>query len=265
MEPIKTVVRGALGRMGQVTIDALSRDADIELVGAVGHRVDRDSLALPGSGKTVPLSANLEETITKSRPQVLVDFTVASAVMPAVSIAAKHGVNLVIGTTGLKNEDISSLGKITEENSIGAVLAPNFALGAVLMIHMAKIAARYLESAEIIELHHDRKLDAPSGTARQTARVMAEARGSEFKQPPQQTPVSASRGEVTQGISIHSVRLPGLMAHQEVIFGGTGQTLTIRHDSISRECFMPGVILAIKEVVKRKGLIYGLDQLLGLK
>jgi 4-hydroxy-tetrahydrodipicolinate reductase len=251
--------------MGQVTVDALARDAGIELVGAMGHKVSGDSLTLPAGGKTIPLSANLEEIITSSKPQVMVDFTVASAVIPAVETAAKQGVNLVIGTTGLKNDEITRIAQITEEHNVGAVLAPNFALGAVLMIHMAKIAARYLESAEIIELHHDRKLDAPSGTARQTARAMVESRGSEFKQPPQKTPAAPSRGEVAQGISIHSVRLPGLMAHQEVIFGGTGQTLSIRHDSISRECFMPGVIMATKEVVKHKGLIHGLDQLLGLK
>ena len=133
------------------------------------------------------------------------------------------------------------------------------------MIHLAKIAAKYLDYAEIIELHHHLKADAPSGTALSTARAMADARGKPFSRPPEGGKTSSSRGEPVEGITIHSVRLPGLLAHQEVILGGPGQTLSIRHDTISRECFMPGVILAIREVVKRQGLVYGLDTLLGLQ
>ena len=144
------------------------------------------------------------------------------------------------------------------------VIAPNFALGAVLMMHLAKIAGKYLDHAEIIELHHDRKVDAPSGTALTTAKAMAAARGKPFLQPLVQGEAATSRGQAVEGVTIHSVRLPGLMSHQEVILGGDGQTLRIRHDQISREAFMPGVMLAIKEVVKRQGLIYGLDNLLGL-
>ena len=132
------------------------------------------------------------------------------------------------------------------------------------MIHLAKVAAKYLDYAEIIELHHHQKADAPSGTALSTARAMAAARGNPFSRPPEQGKTSDSRGGQVEGISIHSVRLPGLLAHQEVLLGAPGQTLSIRHDTISRECYMPGVILAIKEVVKQKGLVYGLDTLLGL-
>ena len=132
------------------------------------------------------------------------------------------------------------------------------------MIHLAKVAAKYLDYAEIIELHHHRKADAPSGTALFTAKAMAAARGKPFSRPPERNKTSYSRGEQVEGVTIHSVRLPGLLAHQEVILGGPGQTLSIRHDTISRECYMPGIILAIKEVVKRKGLVYGLDTLLGL-
>ena len=131
------------------------------------------------------------------------------------------------------------------------------------MIHLAKIAAKYLDYAEIIELHHDRKVDAPSGTALSTAKAMAAARGKPFYRPPEQRKTSKSRGEEVEGVTIHSVRLPGLLAHQEVLLGGLGQTLSIRHDTIGRECYMPGVILAIKEVVERQGLVYGLDTLLG--
>ncbi len=132
------------------------------------------------------------------------------------------------------------------------------------MMHLAKVAAKHLDYAEIIELHHLQKVDAPSGTALATARAMAQTRGKPFHRPPEQGKTSASRGEQVEGITIHSVRLPGLLAHQEILLGGPGQTLSIRHDTISRECYMPGIILAIKEVVKRQGLTYGLDALLGL-
>ena len=153
--------------------------------------------------------------------------------------------------------------KLAEANEIGIVAAPNFALGAVLMIHLAKIAGKFIDHAEIIELHHDKKLDAPSGTSLLTAKAMAEARGKPFL-PPSAGEPTPSRGQSVEGINIHSVRMPGLMAHQEVIFGTAGQTLSIRHDTINRECYMPGVLFAIRAVVKQKGFIYGLDKLLGL-
>jgi 4-hydroxy-tetrahydrodipicolinate reductase len=171
---------------------------------------------------------------------------------------------MVIGTTGLTAADLDEMKKLAESGEIGIVVAPNFALGAVLMMHLAKIAGKYFDHAEIIELHHDRKLDAPSGTAQTTARNMAGARGKPFLPPAVAGEDSPARGKLIEGINIHSVRLPGYMSHQEVILGGDGQTLSIRHDQISREAFMPGVLLAVKEVVKRKGLIYGLDNLLGL-
>jgi len=183
--------------------------------------------------------------------------------MPAVRIAAKRGVNLVIGTTGLTADNIAEIDRLSQAHQMGAVVAPNFALGAVVMTYLAKVAAKYFDYAEIIELHHHLKADAPSGTALSTAKAMTEAKGKPFSVP-EQRKASNSRGEQVEGITIHSVRLPGLMAHQEVILGGPGQTLSIRHDTINRECYMPGIMLAIKEVVKRKGLIYGLDTLLGL-
>ena len=184
--------------------------------------------------------------------------------MPAVRTAAKQGIDLVIGTSGLTTDDIDEMERLSKDNKIGIVVAPNFALGAVLMMHLAKIAAKYLDYAEIIELHHHLKADAPSGTAISTAKAMAAAKGKPFSRPPEQGQTSNSRGEEVEGVAIHSIRLPGLMAHQEVILGAPGQTLSIRHDTISRECYMPGVILAIKEVVKRQGLICDLDTLLNL-
>ena len=264
MGPIKVVVNGASGKMGQEVVKAVCHEPEVQLVGAVEQQVTEDYLALPDGSGTVPFSANLEQMLTSCRPDVLVDFTIAKAVMPAARIAAKQGVNLVIGTTGLTADELAEIDQLSTVHKIGTLVAPNFALGAVLMIHLAKIAAKYMDYAEIIELHHDKKVDAPSGTALSTARAMAEAKGKPFLQPAGKGEALASRGQQVDGVTIHSVRLPGLLAHQEVLFGGAGQTLNIRHDTISRECFMPGVILAIKEVVKHKRLVYGLDTLLGL-
>ena len=264
MKPIRVVVHGALGKVGQELVNALCQEPETELAGAVDLRASEDYLPLPdGSGK-VPFSADLSDVLNRCQAEVLVDFTIARATMPAVRTAAKQGVNLVIGTTGFTADDITEIERLAVAHQIGAVVAPNFALGAVLMIHLAKVAARYLDYAEIIELHHHLKADAPSGTALSTAKAMVQARGKPFARPPEPALASSSRGEQVDGVAIHSVRLPGLMAHQEVILGAAGQTLSIRHDTISRECYMPGVILAIKEVVKRQGLIYGLDALLNL-
>lgn len=265
MKPIRVVVHGAAGRVGQVVVNALCHEAEIELVGAVELKVTGDYLTLPdGSGK-IPFSADLDHILTVCQPDVLVDFTIARATMPAVRKATRKGVNLVIGTTGLTADELSEIDRLATAAKVGAVVAPNFALGAVLMIHLARIAAKYLDYAEIIELHHHLKVDSPSGTALSTARAMAQARGKPFPRPPEPKKAPKSRGEDVEGVTIHSVRLPGLMAHQEVILGGPGQTLSVRHDTINRECYLPGVILAIKEVVKRQGLVYGLNTLLGLQ
>ncbi len=264
MKPIRVVVQGASGRMGQQVINALCLEPGMQAVGAVELQVASDYLPLPNGSGTIPFSIDLDYMLTSCQPDVLVDFTVAQATIPAVRIAAKRGVNLVIGTTGLTADELGEIDQLAIAHKIGAVVAPNFALGAILMIHLAKVAGKYLDYAEIIELHHHLKADSPSGTALSTARAMAQAKGKPFSLPPEQRKTSASRGQQVEGITIHSVRLPGLLAHQEIILGGPGQTLSIRHDTISRECYMPGVMLAIKEVVKRQGLVYGLDTLLGL-
>ena len=263
MSQIKVVVHGAAGRVGQEVVKAVCQEPEMKLVGAVDLKVSGDSLPLPdGSGK-VPFSTDFKSILATCRPDVVVDFTIAKASMPAVRAAAEKGVNMVIGTTGFNADELAEMEKLAASKKIGIVAAPNFALGAVLMIHLAKIAGKFIDHAEIIELHHDKKLDAPSGTSLLTARAMAEARGKPFLPPAAGEP-TPSRGQSVGGINIHSVRMPGLMAHQEVIFGASGQTLSIRHDTINRECYMPGVMLAVKAVVKQKGFIYGLDKLLGL-
>ena len=265
MSPIKVVVHGALGRMGREVTNALCQEPETKVVGAVDLDVPQDSLALPDGSGSVPLSSDMGSILASQQPDVLADFTVARATMPAVPIATARKINLVIGTTGLTADDLDEIERLAVAHGVGAVVAPNFALGAVLMMHLAKVAARYLEYAEIIELHHDKKVDAPSGTALSTARAMAEARGKPFSRTADRDKEMKSRGDEVESIPIHAVRLPGLLAHQEIILGAQGQTLRIRHDMLNREGFMPGVIVAVKEVINRQGLIRGLDALLGLE
>ncbi|MCC6177368.1 MAG: 4-hydroxy-tetrahydrodipicolinate reductase [Chloroflexi bacterium] len=261
----KVIVTGALGRMGREVIGALIREEDIDLAGGVDPRASEDYLDLPGGGGLIPLGRDLEAIITRVRPDVMVDFTQPEAAMQNVRTALRLKVSPVVGTSGISPANLEEIDRLANEAGVGAFVAPNFAIGANLMLHFARVASKYLGAAEIIEMHHDAKVDAPSGTAMSTARAMREARGEEFSDPPTTTFIlEGARGGVEGGIRVHSVRLPGLVAHQEIIFGGPGQILTIRHDSLSRESFMPGVILAVKEVSKRSGLVYGLDRLMGL-
>jgi 4-hydroxy-tetrahydrodipicolinate reductase len=262
MSQIRVVVHGAAGRVGQEVIKAVCQDPETKLVGAVDIKVSADFLTTPDGSAKVLFSTDFMSIITTCKPDVVVDFSIAKASMPMIRQAAEKGVNLVVGTTGFTAENLAEMEKLADMKKIGIVAAPNFALGAVLMMHLARIAGKLMDHAEIIELHHDKKLDAPSGTALLTAKAMAEARGKPFLTPSAGEP-TPSRGQDVSGIPIHSIRLPGLMAHQEVIFGAAGQTLTIRHDTINRECYMPGVMIAVKAVVKQKGFIYGLDKLLG--
>jgi len=262
---IKVVVHGAAGRMGQEVLRAVCRDGELEAVGAVDIKADADRLTLPDVSADIPYSADLKGIISRTDPDVMVDFTVHAASMPAIRTAAGNGVNLVIGTTGFSPDDIKEIETLCNEKKVGAVVAPNFSLGAVLMIHMAQLAARYFDYAEVIEKHHEGKADAPSGTAMATARAMAAARGKPFNYPPlKKENLPGTRGGQIDGVGVHSLRLPGFLAHQEVILGALGQTLTISHDTISRECFMPGVVMAVKHVVNIRGLSYGLESLLNL-
>lgn len=265
MSSIKVVVHGSQGRMGKEVINALCKDEELEPVGAVDKAVAQDQLTLPdGSGK-IPLSSDLAQMIEKCTPDIMVDFSTHEASMSAIRVCVARGVGMVIGTTGFSQSDIEEIEQSCLQNRIGAVIAANFSLGAVLMMHLSKLAAKYFDYSEIIELHHEQKLDSPSGTAISTAKELVNARGKPFEHVRSQKEVLENcRGGDYQGISIHSVRMPGFLAHQEVIFGGLGQTLTIRHDAISRDSFMPGVILAIKKAVKSDKLVVGLEALLGL-
>lgn len=265
MEPIRVVVHGALGKMGKVVLNALCHDLELKPVGAVELKVSHENLPLPDGSGTIPISSDLGFILQSSKPRVLVDFSVAGATMPAVRTSVKHRVSPVVGTTGLSPAEIDEIAELCQTSELGGVVAPNFALGAVVMIHLAKEAARFFHYAEIVEMHHETKVDSPSGTALSTAREMLKVRGKPFDYAPsQKETLGGTRGGQLEGIALHSMRMPGLLAHQEVILGATGQTLRIRHDTIGRECYLPGVLLAIKEVVRLNRLVVGLDKLLGL-
>ena len=261
---IRVVVSGANGKMGREVLKAVYKDTELSLVGAVDLKGGDDVGDLIGVGKTgIIVGTLLDKVIEETKPQVLIDFTRPETVMGNVRCAIALGVRPVVGTTGFSSADFEEVRGLCAKHGISALIAPNFAIGAILMMKMAVEAAKYLPHVEIIEFHHDQKLDAPSGTAMRTAELIKDSRQA-IKQghPAEMEKIPGSRGGETDGMRIHSVRLPGYVAHQEVIFGGLGQTLSIRHDSISRESFMPGVVLAAKKVLYTTGLTVGLENLL---
>lgn len=252
---IKVLVNGAQGRMGRTVLGAVKNDSELELVGAVD--------IFSGEVDGVKVETDLSVALDKYKPDVMVDFTRPNAVFQNVMTALEKKVSPVVGTTGLDDAAKEKIRDATEKFQTPAFIAPNFAIGAVLMMLLAKQAAKYMPDVEIIELHHDKKLDAPSGTAELTAKMISEVRNAHKQGHPDEVERLANvRGADYEGIRIHSVRLPGYVAHQEVIFGGLGQTLTIRHDSTGRDSFMPGVLLACKKVRTLSGLTIGLDKLM---
>jgi 4-hydroxy-tetrahydrodipicolinate reductase len=261
---IKVLVSGS-GRMGREVLSAVAREPDMDPVGCVDLLSSEDHISVAGTDRLIPFGQDAAAMIARVRPDVIVDFTSAEWTPRLAKEALAAGVRLVIGTTGLSDAFVKELETGANKRGVGVVVAPNFALGAVLMQYMATVAARFYSHAEIIEMHHAGKIDSPSGTSLATARAMAAAKREPFTVPkPEKEPVKGARGATETSVTIHSVRLPGLVAHQEVIFGGPGETLTIRHDTTNRESFMPGVILAVREVMKRNDFVYGLDRLFGL-
>jgi 4-hydroxy-tetrahydrodipicolinate reductase len=248
-EPIPVAVAGYRGRVGSILADALAVEPGIDYVGGISRGDD--------------LSAFLHS----KRPRALVDFTRPSEAMHNALAAIAAGASPVVGTTGLSPADIDKLETACKAKGLGGIVAPNFAIGAVLMMHLAEIAAPHFDGAEIVELHHAGKLDAPSGTALATARRLASRRkGKPFDhRKPEKETLAGTRGGEEGGVAVHSVRLPGFVADQEVIFGLPGQTLTISHRTTSREAYVPGVVLAIRRVTAEPHFYRGLDQLLGLR
>jgi len=238
------IVNGAKGKMGQLAIKNLTNDPSFEVVGQLGKE------------------ASLFDEIKKTHAQVVVDLTNAEVVLKNTQAIIKAGAHPVIGTSGLLKEQVADLQKQCQSLKLGGVIAPNFSVGAVLMMKYAAEAAHYFSDVEIIEMHHDGKLDSPSGTAVRSAELIAATRQAVPKEKAMREVVKGARGAHYQNIPIHAIRLPGLVAHQQIIFGGLGETLTFKHDSIDRQCFMSGILLACRKVMTLDKLVYGLEHLL---
>ncbi|MBW4094183.1 MAG: 4-hydroxy-tetrahydrodipicolinate reductase [Acidobacteria bacterium] len=246
---VRVAVLGAKGRMGQAAVKAVEDAPDLELVATLGR------------------GDSLDQLVT-AKAEIAVDLSVPDASETNVRYAVEHDIHAVVGTTGWTEAKLASLAELLGQHpETGVLIAPNFALGSVLATAFAAKAAKYFDSVEIIELHHTRKVDAPSGTAIRTAQLIADARktsGTPAAPDATQTAMDGARGAEVDGIPVHSIRLAGLTAHQEVLFGGFGEQLTIRHDSYNHESFMPGVLLGVRKVASRPGLTVGLDGYLDL-
>lgn len=250
---IDVLVVGARGRMGTLTATTIADQADMRLVGLVDPSYGEDESASALAFRSV------DRALAEVRPAVAVEFSTPASVFENSLLLLRAGVHTVVGATGLTASQVAELGQTARSGSANLLIAPNFSVGAVLLMRFAREAARHYERAEIIELHHEDKADAPSGTALRTAALMAAAAGSRLS--PSPALAAPSRG-LAGVVPIHSVRLPGLVAHQEVLLGATGELLTLRHDSLSRESFMPGVLLAVRNVALLEEVTVGLENLL---
>lgn len=271
-EPIPVIVNGAAGKMGREVVKAVAAAEDMTLFGAVdinpgiqgqdvGEVIGCGALEVPIMNDPQPILCAASQ---EKQPAVMVDFTHPKSVYENVRTAIAYGVCPVVGTTGLSAAQIDELAAFADKASIGCLIIPNFSIGMVLLQQAAIQASKYFDHVEIIELHHNQKADAPSGTAIKTAEMLAEmGKTYNVSQVKETETLAGSRGGLAEeGIRIHSVRLPGLLAHQEVIFGAPGQIYTLRHDTSDRSCYMPGVLLAIRQVIKLKSLVYGLEKII---
>ena len=248
---INVAVCGSNGKMGKEVVKAVNDDKELSLVAQIDI-IDGEY-------------SSIENAAQAQKIDVLVDFTQPKSIYENAQYCLNNGINIVIGTTGLSDEQIANLKSLSEKNKVSCLIAPNFSTGAVLMMMFAKQAAKYFDNAEIIELHHNQKKDAPSGTAVKTALMMSEASEKSFVTGncPETETIKGARGGISYSdIHIHSVRMPGYIASQEVLFGSSGQTFKIRHDSMNRECYMPGVLMAVKHVMTKPEFIYGLENIM---
>lgn len=263
---IRVGVIGALGKMGRLICRAVVEDPELSLVAAIDRSRDGDLIGpIVGASSVDVMVSSQIETLLQAETEVAVDFTRPGEVMTNIRWAIDHAMDIVAGTTGIGPVELEDIRKAIEAEGGDAnvIVAPNFSIGAVVAQRFAAEAAQFFPATEIIELHHDQKVDAPSGTAATTAERISAAREEAWSGPADES-VPGVRGGEVEGVRVHSVRLPGLVAHQEIIFGSMGQTLTIRHDALDRTCYLPGVLLAIKQVGERPGLTVGLEPLLGL-
>ena len=263
---IKVAIAGARGKMGIEAVHTVMKHDGMELVAVLDYKEVGETLAqldiFPKSYE-VPIYTDFANLVEDTKPDVLVDLTNPHAVYEHTKQALEYNVRPVIGTTGFTDEQLAELTELATRKKIGAIIAPNFAIGAILMMKFAREAAKYLPDVEIIEMHHDKKLDAPSGTGFKTAQMIAEVRQAKIQgHPSEKETLEGARGADFDGMKIHSVRLPGLVAHQQVLFGGEGQLLIIRHDSLNRESFMSGISFCIETVISMETLVYGLENII---
>ncbi len=257
--PVRVALCGIRGKMGRELAVGLAQQPDVEVVGGCDIQPASEHDQDP-----CRITSTLAELLPTVQPTVVVDFTVAEAAAVNAVYALEHGIPVVIGTTGLMPADLERIDTLAKKAGVGALVAPNFAIGANLLLQFARVASRFMDAAEIIEIHHDAKADAPSGTALMIAQAMRESRGKPFaRDNVTKHVVEGARGGVDNDLHIHSLRMQGFVATHQVIFGGPGQSLTLRHDSIGRESFLPGVAYAVTHIQGHVGLVYGLDRLIG--
>lgn len=263
---IRVAIAGARGKMGQEAVHTVMKNPNMELVAVLDYKDVGATLAATNlfpASFDVPVFRDLAKLHAAAKPDVLVDLTSPEGVYERTKSAMELKIRPVVGTTGFTDEELADLTKLAEGTKVGCIIAPNFAVGAVLMMKFAEQAAKYLPDVEIIEMHHDQKLDAPSGTAMKTAHLISAQRPvHEQGHAREKEILPGARGANYDGMRIHSVRLPGLVAHQQVLLGGNGQLLTLRHDSFNRESFMSGVVLSIEAIMEKEELIYGLEHII---
>lgn len=262
---INVIVAGPRGKMGTAALEMIAEEENLQLVGCVDRKNDQRPVkeidGLPAFEALI--YEDVEQCLRETEADVFIDLTTPEYGYKHTKASLNHGVRPVVGTTGFTEEQLQEVTDLSRQNRLGAVIAPNFATGAVLMMQFAKWAAKHFPDVEIIEKHHDQKLDAPSGTAVKTAQLIKEEREAKKQgHPDEKETLQGARGADVDGMKIHSMRLPGLVAHQEVVFGGEGQTLTIQHDSMNRASFMSGVKLSCEKVMELETLVYGLEHLL---
>ncbi len=263
---LKVLISGAAGKMGTEAVKTVLADNELKLVGCIGNEryIGEDiGLIVKGQEIGIKLSNDVDKTFDETQPDILLDLTNGESGYKIITKAIKRNISCVTGSTGFSHEQLEEIRKLTTENGLTTLVVPNFAIGAVLMMKFAEQAGKYFNHVEIIEMHHEKKKDSPSGTAIKTAEMILK-NSSEYNNdlPQSFEKITGSRGGKVGNINIHSIRLPGYVATQEVIFGGIGQTLIIKHETINRESFMPGVIFSIKKTREVKGYIYGLENLL---
>lgn len=264
---IKIILAGPRGKMGSEAIAMIQKEENLELVACIDRKNNHKTLSDIGlfSDMNVPIYEDPNECFMTTKADVLIDLTVPEIGYKHTLLAIENNIRPVVGTSGFTSEQLEKLSQLSLEKEVGCIIAPNFAIGAVLMMKFSQLAAKYLPDVEIIEKHHDQKVDAPSGTAVKTLDLIKEVRKEKDQgHPDEKETMSGARGAEDEGMRVHSVRLPGLVAHQEVILGGEGQTLSIKHDSLSRESFMSGIKIAVESVMKTDTLIYGLENIIDL-